>query len=299
MHQNTIYERVQRINVLPTFSYVVGEVMSIIENPMSSASDLARHMDPSMVGEVMRIANTAYFGTRNFGNIGTIEQAIAVIGLQHLSHVLLHMPFLSMVANGKFDRKSFIGHSIACGVMSKAVSTISRRGEPNEVYVAGIVHDIGVIIMYQYFKKEWEEIGTIMEGKGLSRVEAEREVLTVDHGHMGALLLERWNIPRAITEAVRFHHCPLESEETSENALVLNIGNRLVKRVDFKNDFASFDDFMARHRDFTEELLELGKRFSASTEIEFFEESYKILGNVKKYVEGVIEDADGDKSSCC
>jgi HD-like signal output (HDOD) protein len=293
MQQNHILDRVQKINILPTFPYIVGELISIIENPMSSASDLAKHMDPSMVGEVLRVANTAYFGTRNFRNIGTIEQAIAVIGYQHLSYIILHMPFLSMVKNGDFSRKSFIEHSIACGVLSKAISTISCMGNPNEVYIAGMVHDIGIIVMYRYFRNEWQDVNEAMETKGLSRVEAEQEVFSVDHGFVGALLLEHWNLPRAITEAVMYHHCPEQCAEDRENALVLNLGNIFVKDVDFKADFDSFDDFMMRHREFIQTMGQLGKHFSPSGEVAFFEKTYGILRDVKRYIEDTLEDDDG------
>ena len=293
MRQNLILDRIRKIKILPTFPYIVGEMLSIIEDPMSSASDLARHMDPSMVGEVLRIANTAYFGTRNFRNIRTIEQAIAVIGFQHLSYILLHMPFLSMVTNGDFNRRAFIEHSIACGILSRAISTTCSRGNPSEVYIAGIVHDIGIIIMYQFFKNEWHAVNRVMEEMGLSRIEAEREVFSVDHGYIGALLLEHWNIPKPITETVMFHHYPEKSPETPDNALVLHLGNRFVKDVDFKNDFKCFDDFMWKHRDLCRALSELGKRFSPSGEIEFLEKAYDLLKNLRRYIEDAIE-ADHD-----
>jgi HD-like signal output (HDOD) protein len=93
---NTL-KRIKKINILPTFPDIVDGIMNVIENPMSSASDLAKNMDPSMVGEVMRVANMAYFGTRNFRNISTIEHAIAIIGYEHLSYILLQMPFLKMI----------------------------------------------------------------------------------------------------------------------------------------------------------------------------------------------------------
>lgn len=299
MGHSHIAEKVRRINILPTFPHIVSEVLSIIEDPMSSASDLAKHMDPSMVGEVLRIANTAYFGSRNFRHIGTIEQAIAVIGFQHLSYILLHMPFLSMVISGdkSFDRKKFVEHSIACGVVAKAISSICRRGNPNEVYIAGLVHDIGIIIMYHYFKDDWRSVNEAIEKRRLSRVDAEREVMGVDHGYIGALLLEHWNIPKTISETVMYHHFPHESEENAENATVLNLANGFVKDVDFKNDFDTFDDFMARHRDFIGEMAQLGKHFVPSGEIAFFERAYELLKGVRSYIEGALEENDGDENS--
>jgi HD-like signal output (HDOD) protein len=97
MDRDRILHKLKEIDMLPTFPATVGTVMSLIRDPMSSAADLAKSMDPSMVSEVLRIANTAYFGTRSFRNISSIEHAIAIIGLEHLSSVIIQMPFMSMM----------------------------------------------------------------------------------------------------------------------------------------------------------------------------------------------------------
>ncbi|HNT68437.1 MAG TPA: HDOD domain-containing protein, partial [Syntrophorhabdaceae bacterium] len=75
MDTDRILHKLKEVNMLPTFPATVGTVMGLIQDPMSSAADLAKGMDPSMVSEVLRIANTAYFGTRNFRNITSIEHA--------------------------------------------------------------------------------------------------------------------------------------------------------------------------------------------------------------------------------
>ena len=75
-----IVAKVRKLAILPTFPKIVSEIIGLIEDPMSSASDLARHMDPSMTGEVLRIANTAYFGTSNFRRIYSVERAIGRSG---------------------------------------------------------------------------------------------------------------------------------------------------------------------------------------------------------------------------
>jgi HD-like signal output (HDOD) protein len=173
-----ITDRLKHIEFLPTFPHIVGEVMGILEDPKSSASDLVRHMDPSLIGEVLKVANSAYFGRKNFRGIGTVEQAVAAIGYTGLSSLVLQMPFLSMVKMGDslFDRKGFMRHSLSCGILAKTVSSIFHMGNPNTVYVSGMLHDIGIIVIYQYFKEESRRINALMAQKGLSRLAAEREV---------------------------------------------------------------------------------------------------------------------------
>jgi HD-like signal output (HDOD) protein len=296
-------KRIKKIDVLPTFPDIIDGIISIIEDPMSSAADLAKKMDPAMVGEVMRVANTAYFGTKNFRNISTIEHAIAIIGYEHLSYILLQMPFLTMVNvdDETFDRIGFIRHSIASGVIAKIISLTVRLGNPHEVYISGIVHDIGTIIIYQHFRQAWNMINSLVHDKKIPRLTAEREIFTVDHGYIGAILLENWNIPKSITEGVMFHHSPGESESFKSNTLVTHLGNEFSKRIDFDLDFMDFDGFVNNHRNFIDYMVDMGGHFAPSDEVIFLEKVYDLVKGVNGYLRGTMEGEKGiyDTRCCC
>jgi putative nucleotidyltransferase with HDIG domain len=294
MKQNYIVDRLKEIELLPTFPNIVAEVLNIIDDPMSSASDLAKHLDPSMVGEILRVANTAYFGTRNFRSISTIEHAIAVIGYERISYIILQMPFVSMV-NGDdnaFDRNSFIRHSIVCGAISNALSSATSLGNPNEVYLSGIMHDIGIVIMYRYFEDEWNSIHALVHEKQMSRLDAERAIFSEDHGYIGATLLELWNVPKSITDSVKFHHNPEKAEENGENVVVTFLSNALARQIDYEKDLGSLAGFMASHKDFAEQVAGYKQIATPNEEIKIFESVYSALKSANSYVEGVIGKAE-------
>ncbi len=299
MGDNYILQKLMEIDMLPTFPEIAGEMVGLIEDPKTSASDLAQRMDPSMVGEVLRIANTAYAGTKSFRNITSLEHAIAVIGFEQLLTIILQMPFISMTQGdgGAFKKDAFVTHSIICGLIAKGISKQLNVGNPNEVYLSGIMHDVGVIIIYRYFKDEWDAIDRLVSSSGMTRIEAEREVLLVDHGHMGATLLELWNTPKPITDAVRFHHQPELATENKENVLVTHLANRLAKTIDLKEDLASFDGFIAKHRSSIQPEAVMGRGLSLSEEVTFFETIYELLRKAKVYVDGGTKEND-DESTC-
>lgn len=300
---DTTLTKIRKINILPTFPDIVDGIINLIEDPMSSASDLAKNMDPSMVGEVMRVANTADFGMRSFRKITTIEHAIAIIGYEHLSHILLQMPFLKMVRvnDEAFDRNGYIRHSIACGVMAKIMSTTLHIANPHEVYISGIIHDIGIIIIYQHFRHSWNAINSLVCTKNVPRLTAEREVLSVDHGFIGAVLLENWNIPQSITEAVKFHHSPVKTQIFKDNAVITHLANEFSKRIDFNKDFSNFNYFLSRHRDYIDYMVDLGGHFTPSNEVMFFEKIYSSLDGVRRYLHGTMEGEKevDDTCNCC
>jgi HD-like signal output (HDOD) protein len=299
MANDYIMERLGKIDMLPTFPRIAGEMMGILKDPASSASDLAKHMDPSMVGEVLRIANTAFSGTKNFRNIASLEHAIAVIGFDHVSEVVLHMPFISMTDGdgGTFDRNRYITHSILCAVLAKGISSTIHAGNPNQLYISGIMHDVGAIIIYRHFRDEWEAIDRLMTASGISRIEAERSVLSVDHGYIGADLLELWNTPGVITDAVRFHHQPDLATKNRDNVRTIHFANRLAKTIDLKEDLESFDEFSAKHRISIESAVAAAKDFQPSEEVTFLENIFDLLKEAKSYLGAVTKD-NHDKSSC-
>ncbi|OPY73276.1 MAG: HDOD domain protein [Syntrophorhabdus sp. PtaU1.Bin058] len=291
MDNDYILNKLKKVDMLPTFPGTVGTVMSLIQDPMSSAADLAKNMDPSMVSEVLRIANTAYFGTKNFRNISSIEHAIAIIGLEHLSSIVIQMPFISMVkGDTAFDREKFMEHSIMCGVLSKAISLSVRLGNPNEVYIGGMMHDIGAIIFYRYFRNEWDRAYSLVRDRGMTWPEAEKEVFSMDHGYIGAVLLELWNIPKGITDCVMFHHCPDKATENRGNATAVNLGNRFSKLINIHDDIPNFDDFLGRYRSFLNLNEELGLQLLPSDEIIFYEKIYAVAKETQHYIYGTVRE---------
>ncbi len=282
-----VRNKINSIEFLPTFPHVVDEMMTLINDPRSSASDLARHMDPSMVSEVLKVANSAYFGRKNFRQIATIEQAVAVIGYAGLSCIVLQMPLFALMrgGTGDFDRKGFVQHSLACGTMAKAVSEIFSLGNPNTVYISGTLHDIGIIVIFQYFKDEWKEIDRLIEQERLSRLEAEREVLSVDHAYVGAVLLEKWDLPDAVTESVRLHHSPERIGENGD-AYATWLSNKLAKHIDFESGFEDFDTFFKQQR----ELLhtEMPDKYLTKHHVGVLERGYTQLSEIERFIEETL-----------
>jgi putative nucleotidyltransferase with HDIG domain len=283
-----IRNTIQKISLLPTFPRVVTEVMDVIEDPKSSVSDIVKHMDPSVVSEVLKVANSAYFGKGNFRRIGTLEQAVAAIGYSGLSSIVLHMPFLSMIEGGDtlFDRTAFIRHSLSVAILAKAASSMFDLGSPDRVYISGMLHDIGIIIMYRYFKEEWQKIGSLMEQDRLGRLEAERSVLGADHAVLGSILLESWDLPETVTESVRLHHSRDEIGE-KEEPYVTWLANNLAKQIESPSNLADFETFFKKQRDYLQG--EMPERYLLKYHVELLEIAYAHLKEVEGFLLGTPE----------
>ena len=295
--QEQIRKKLKQIDILPTFPKIVTGILALIDDPMSSASDLARHMDPSMTGEILRIANTAYFGTRSYRTIQTIERAIAVIGYEHLAYVVLQMPFLGLLnrSDNTFDRDRFITHAVVTGILAKSIGfNASSPVDHNEIYISGILHDVGKIIMYRYFKREWEEMNGLIERKRVPALDAEMEVFSAHHSDIGATLLGIWNLPPAIVNGVKYHHAPDAAPENRESAIATSLADQFAKMIDLEIDLVSFDDFAARHRDFCRVIAESACTPTAKDEIKFLSSAFDSLKSAKRLIDVTTGEEDAD-----
>ncbi len=286
--KDNITERLKNVDLLPTFPNIVSHVLKIIDDPMSSASDIAKHMDASMIGEVLRVAGSAFFSRAGARKITSIEHAIAMIGYEHLTHIILQMPFLTLTKMDDriIDTKGFFNHSTLCGVIARDISSITLLGNPNEVYIAGIIHDIGMIIIYRFFQEEWGKILSLMNEKGLSRLDAERGVFSFDHGAIGAMLLDLWDIPKSVTNSVRYHHCPEQAEEDKENAVCVYLGNIFSRQIAFGEGLDSFVDFMLSHKSFVEHINLFRYPLNPKEEMELFSKIYSSLKGLEDIFRG-------------
>ncbi len=278
-----IRDRIAQIEFLPTLPCIAGEVMKIIEDPRSSVSDLVRHMDPSLAGEVLKATKSAYCGRKTFRRSESVEQAVAVIGYAGLSSIILHMPFLSMLdgENGFFDRKGFVRHSLSCAVFAETVASAFGLGNPKAAHLSGMLHDIGIIIVYQFFKEEWQKINVLMEQRAWGRPEAERAVLGTDHARIGSMLLELWDLPEAIVESVRFHHLRGEIGERGELYTVW-LADNLAMQTDFDKDFIDFETFFKKQREFLQS--EMPERYLLSHDMDLFEAAYDKLKEIERFL---------------
>jgi len=285
MLQSEIIKKLKAINMLPTYPHVVRTLLSILENPNASASHLVPYLDPSISSEILRVANTAYFGSKSFRNISTIEHAIAVIGFEHLSYILLQMPFLSFLKpDSGFKRENFIEHAFTCAAFSKTISSCLSLAEPHQTYMAGMLHDVGIIIMFAHFRELWDTIVARIQEKKQTRLEAEKDVFGVDHGYIGGLFLNLWNIPEPIVESVMFHHDMEKSEVYRDYTFVIHAANTLSKRLKLTDDIVTFDDFFRCYKESLPSILGMEEKLLIHM-LPLYERLYDQLTSIKKYME--------------
>ena len=231
--------RLAKITDLPTLSIVASNIIQITQNPKSSALEVGRAIsqDPALVSRILRISNSTFYGFP--GKISTIPHAVVILGFVNIRNLVLAASiskmFSSKGGDGYFDREGFWKHSLACGVTSKLIA--KRLGMKNleEVFIWGLLHDVGKLVLDTYFNEEFTRVVCLVKEKDILLRDAEQELLGFDHAAVGGIVADRWNLPPALTKVIRFHHDPTEANESMRMVAIVHLADVLCRAIGVGN----------------------------------------------------------------
>lgn len=207
-----IKQKIQNILQLVPFPAVAMEVMRLVDNPKTSASKLGEviSQDQALAAKVLRVANSPFYGFPK--QISTINFAIVVLGFETLKEIVLSVSLASSLASkldGSFELEKFWRHSLLVGITTKHLAKDFGYRISGEAFTAGLLHDIGILVIAQYFNKEFQQIAELGKKREFPFDQIERRFLdNSTHYEIGSWLAERWNFPDQLVEAIAFHHQP-------------------------------------------------------------------------------------------
>ncbi|MCD4827951.1 MAG: HDOD domain-containing protein [Candidatus Cloacimonetes bacterium] len=207
-----IRSELEQIKSLPTLPIVASKLLHMMDKPDVSMVEISKliAVDPALTSRVLKIANSPYYGVRN--RIDTIKLALVVLGLSEIRNVMLSVSlfrtFSRSDGDSRFDQEAFWRHSIAVAHFAKKIARDFRIRTHGEEFTAGLLHDIGKIIIAQYFGDTLGQIKSLTEIAGMPVFEAEEKALGLSHMDIGAWLADKWKIPQHLTKTIRFHHFP-------------------------------------------------------------------------------------------
>lgn len=234
MTPEQIQEKVKTIIQLPALPSLAFEVVEMVDDPKTSAAQLGRLIstDQALTGKVLKIANSPFYGFPK--KISTIDFAIIVLGFDALKEIVISIALVSSLqkkADNYFDTKAFWDHSISTGVLARRLARDIGYRVTGEVFVAGLLHDMGISILNKYFNPEFHRIVDIHREMRLPFLEAEESVLGVTHAEIGAWLGERWNLPDQLVQTIRYHHAPDKAEENQKLVSIVHCADVFARQL--------------------------------------------------------------------
>ncbi len=228
---NPVLEGIEHLEPLPA---TVARLVPALANEKTTAADVADILenDPALAANVLRAANSSLYGGRF--EIRRIRDAVVRLGLETILQMALgpHLATMAVPA-GVYDlgEDELLLHA---ALVSWAAGEIGRRcpgaGIPSSAGLAGLLHDLGKLLMARYLDADAGEVRSLAEREGIPFVEAERRLFGTDHAEVGGKMAEKWGVPEEIVLAIREHHADrLPEDHPVLDAVVL--GNYVAKTV--------------------------------------------------------------------
>jgi putative nucleotidyltransferase with HDIG domain len=209
---------------LPVLPANIQRITDLIEAENSSADDISAVIatEQALSSRVLKIANSVFYGRIN--QVVNINESVVVIGLANIKS-MLYAIFMDQLygTSGKSDNMltELWKHSLTTAMMSQKIMEQINPSEKDTAYMAGLLHDIGELIMFKYEPELFKEIIFELKKSGdLSRTAVEESIIGFSHADLGAAMARKWNLPRAIRNAIFFHHSPGNSDNEVDKFVI-------------------------------------------------------------------------------
>ncbi len=201
-----ICSRIYEISTLPQ---VAARVMEVAADPKSGAMELkeAMEIDVSLSSRVLRCVNSAAYATSE--RVTSLQHAVAILGFKEIRNLAMTASvsklFTGEVAIGTYRRGALWRHLVSVGICGRLIATRVKAEEPEEAFLAGLLHDIGIVLEDQYLNEQFVEVMESLQNDSVLS-EVENEVIGFDHSRLGGKLAEAWRFPRPVADAILYHH---------------------------------------------------------------------------------------------
>ncbi len=210
MDEQQILAKLDRIKEIPTLPTIVFELNKHLRDPDTSIKTVCDTIekDQAIALKILKLVNSAFYGFKS--KISDLRNAVVLLGYNAVRNAIVSISvinsFPKRVKLMDFDISQFWKHSLAVAVTSKNIAQLSGKESPDNCFVGGLLHDVGKVILAQYFPNLFETVWSTLQNEHLTFYEAEQKSLPIDHAKIGAHLAAKWQLPQGLIEAIRWHH---------------------------------------------------------------------------------------------
>lgn len=225
------------VKALPSLPTTVTELLSSIDDPDADTSAIAHRIarDQGLTMRILRIANSPFYGQSH--RIASVADAVIVLGLRSVRALAVAASFTSVFKVGpemESELQSFWKHGIAAALSARFLA--GRVGVAiEEAFIAGLLHDIGRVALAVSFPKHMAAVANYRRELDCQPIDAEQDVLGIDHAEVGRMLAESWRFPQPLCAAIGGHHAP-PAEAYRQLPGILHLSNAIACGLDFDGE---------------------------------------------------------------
>ena len=226
----TLENLIGQIGSLPTLPSVLVRVTDLVNNPKTSALQLSRIIldDQALTARLLRLVNSPFYGFPR--RIATVTEAVTILGFHPVRNLLMTaavVDLLSAEETPEFSPAQLWAHAVGTAVAAGLLARHTRHEDREELFVAGLLHDVGKLVEFQFCRKEFQATLELARGEDIPVRLAEQRVLGFSHDQVGRALAERWKLPLRLSEAVACHHRPDLAQDAKREAAIVHVADVL------------------------------------------------------------------------
>jgi len=239
MEQENFLESLDRIEDLPTLPSIAMEVNKMLQDFDTTIKDLSDliEKDQAIVSRILKLVNSSFYGLRS--EISNIYHALTLLGFNTVRNAVISVS----VVNAFAGKESFSGfnitniwtHSVALALTSRHLAEQTRFPRVDDCFIGGLLHDIGKLILSQYFMGLFEKVYTATQEKDLSFYEAEKQEIPITQTHIGGYMAKKWKLPKSLVDAIKYHHIVLETAYDLDLLLIVHTADIIVNNYKDNN----------------------------------------------------------------
>lgn len=257
--EKKIWDAIEEVPTLPTIYSVLSDTLV---SPNANAADIAHLIstDQSASFKVLKVVNSPIYHLSS--RIESISLAVLHLGFNEIRNIILALSVINLFSKKKlitsFRPVDFWKHSIGVGVITRYIGNTLQVSRPENYFLSGIIHDIGKLVLYENFGDQYEKVLQYAEDRKCQIINAEKEILGIDHTAAGAILAEKWKLPESVLRVIRGHHECVVGDEKDIMIAAVHISD-IAARI-FEFGYAG-DDYVQKPNQAAWDLLKLPNHF--------------------------------------
>lgn len=231
--QQALRQRLEGLRQIPTIPAALAPLLRYLQQPVEQldvqkVTDLLSQ-DKSLAAQCLQMANSPLFG--RWQKVQSLRGAVVSLGLHHVSDIAMSCGLLSLLPGDKdgLDPVVFWEHSLGCALVCRRLAREIKFGDPGKAYLAGLLHDLGIIVHLWILPAEFRAAWEIAKANGIPLHQAEQNSMGFSHCDSGRLLAERWQLAPELIEVISHHHAPEKAAEHAGLVALVQLADLLCR----------------------------------------------------------------------
>lgn len=232
-HPSPLLQRIKDLKQIPTIPAVLAPLLRYLEQPVEDldiqkVTDMIAQ-DKALAAQCLQMANSPLFG--RWQKVDSLRTAILGLGFQRVSDIAMSCGVLNLTPRetGGIDPVVFWEHSLGCALVCRHFARTITFPDPQKAYLAGLLHDLGIIVNLWSMPKEFRAVFDRARGQRIPLHEAEQAVLGFSHCDSGCLLAENWDLSPDLRAVVSLHHCAYQTSEHASLIALVELSDLLCR----------------------------------------------------------------------